>query len=361
MLLQAPVISPARPDIRRQPPSRLAIVRAIPAGSRRARDQRRYLRAVGADPEIAAMRYERRRTVLELARVLARHADWHAMTSWRPRALACAEIGSSRDPSRPLSISAYKAARGVLEERGYLGLVSPGWTSWLSAAALDDASGTSAVFVLTVPRRKPVLTPAAAPPVNRPLADFRRKSGTGPRTREEKAGTANTASDRAARGLPHVPRMAGPWPTWRAPETRSEGLAAAGVVRNHARLLGRLSSEHWRSIARRFTAAGYSPGDLLHALDHGPDGRQHGWSADVRSVAGWARWRLSLWLDPQGHPVAPPSAARFAERERTRVEQAARRAERLRATERRADPAPYAAQVRADLQAMRQRTGDGRR
>ena len=39
------------------------------------------------------------------------------MTAWRPRELACDEIGSSGDPLKPLSISAYKRARQVLEEQ----------------------------------------------------------------------------------------------------------------------------------------------------------------------------------------------------------------------------------------------------
>src|ERR1700759_3981630 len=73
--------------------SRLAIIRAIPAGSRRARSQRAYVRAVLADPVIAALRADAQRAVLELARILARHADWGTMTSWRPRDRACAEIG----------------------------------------------------------------------------------------------------------------------------------------------------------------------------------------------------------------------------------------------------------------------------
>ena len=137
-----------------QSPSRLAIVQAIPAGSKRARNQRGYLRAVLADPVIAAMRADARRSVLELARILARHADWRTLTSWRPRALACAEIGSPRDPSRPLSVTAYRAARRVLEERGFLGLVAQGWTPMLRAAALAEGGGTSAVFVLCVPRKR---------------------------------------------------------------------------------------------------------------------------------------------------------------------------------------------------------------
>ena len=141
---------------------------------------------------IAALRADRRRAVLELARILARHADWRTMTSWRPRERACAEIGSSRDPSKPLSISAYKAARRVLEDRGFLGLVAQGWTSALRAGALDDGTGTSAVFVLTVPRRKQRLRSAGEPSrVNRPLTGSRREPGTAPRAREARAEVKN--------------------------------------------------------------------------------------------------------------------------------------------------------------------------
>jgi hypothetical protein len=332
----------------RAAPTRLQIVQAIPAGSRRARSQRAYLRALIADPELGQLRADARHSVMELARVWARHADWHAMTAWRPRALACAEIGSPRDPARPLSVTAYKAARKWLEGHGYAGLVSQGWTSMLSAAALDDGTGTSAVFVLTVPRRRPALAPPAeSSPVNRPLACSRRELVKPVHAREARAGTAN--EDRASRGLPHVPHPADPWPTWRAPENRSDGRAAAEVIRSRARLLARLSPEHWRSLARRFTAAGWSPGDVLHALDHEPGGRRHGWSAEVRSVAGWARWRLSLWLDPQGDPLPAPSQRRAAERERVQAEQAARAAERLRTAERVVDVAAHAAAARAML------------
>jgi hypothetical protein len=49
--------------------SRLAIVQAIRPGSKRARGQRAYLRAVVADPVIASLRADRRRAVLELARI----------------------------------------------------------------------------------------------------------------------------------------------------------------------------------------------------------------------------------------------------------------------------------------------------
>ena len=183
------------------PPSRLAIVQAIRPGSKRARSQRAYLRAVVSDPVIAELRADRRRAVLELARILARHADWRTMTSWRPRERACAEIGSSRDPSKPLSISAYSGPACVLEERGFLGLVAQGWTSALRAGALDDGTGTSAVFVLTIPGRKQrIRSDGESPRVNGPLTGFRRKPGIAlPRARPEPRSRAETRRSRARR------------------------------------------------------------------------------------------------------------------------------------------------------------------
>src|ERR1017187_879695 len=171
MLAHASVVLPARQDARPgQPPGRLQIVRAIPPGSRRARSQRAYLTALAADPQLAELRADARRTVMECARIWARHADWHTMTAWRPRAKVCAEVGSSRNPDVPLSVTAYKTARRWLEDRGWLGLVSQGWTSALRAVALDDGTSVSAVFVLAIPRRKPRLpAPDEVAPVNRPL------------------------------------------------------------------------------------------------------------------------------------------------------------------------------------------------
>ena len=312
--------------------SRLAIVKAIRPGSKRARDQRRYLRAVLADPVIAALRADRRRAVLELARILARHANWRDMTSWRPRERACAEIGSSRDPSKPLSISAYKAARRVLEDRGFLGLVAQGWTSALRAAVLDDQTGTSAVFVLTVPRRKQRLpADGESPRVNRPLTGSRREPDIAPRAREARAevkgGNPEVKGEkaRAPRGLPVLP-PAGAAPLAAVPENRTEALAAAQVMQERARLLRRVSAEHLRHLARPFFAAGWSPRDLLHAIDHEPGGRQHGYTSGVRSPAGWIRSRLAAWFGPNGVPL-PSRSQRLAEtRRQVLADQAARRA-----------------------------------
>ena len=184
---------------------------------------------------IAALRADRRRAVLELARILARHASWRDMTTWRPRALACDEIGSSRDPSKPLSISAYKRARQVLEERGFLGLVPQAWTSALRAGALDDGTGTSAVFVLTVPRRKQRLpADGDSPRVNGPVTGSRSEPGKAPRAREAEAKVKGEKA-LATRGQSMLP-PSGASPLGTVPQTRSEALAAAQAMQERARL-----------------------------------------------------------------------------------------------------------------------------
>ena len=299
---------------------------------------------------IAALRADARRTVYELARILIRHADWRTMTVWRPRALICAEIGSPRDPSRPLSVTAYRAARRVLEERGFLGLVARAWTSSLRAGALDDGTGTSAVFVLAIPRRRERLPSAGEPlQVNRALAGSRSEPDIAPRAREANPEVKDEEA-RAPRGQSMLP-PAGAATLAAVPENRTEALAAARAMQERARLLRRISAEHLRHLARPFFAASWSPRDLLHAIDHEPGGRQHGYTSGVRSPAGWIRSRLAAWFGPDGVPL-PSRSQRLAEaRRQVLADQAARRARDANARARAADYPAQAARAREMLRA----------
>ena len=311
------------------------------------------------------MRADRRRAVYELARILIRHADWRTMTVWRPRTLICAEIGSSRDPARPLSVTAYRAARRVLEERGFLGLVARAWTSALRAGALDDGTGTSAVFVLAIPRRREPLPRAGeSSRVNRALAGSRSEPGKVPRAREartevkgEEDPEVKGEKARAPRGQSPLP-PAGAAPLAAVPENRTEALAAAQVMQERARLLRRISAEHLRHLARPFFAAGWSPRDLLHAINHEPGGRQHGYTAGVRSPAGWIPSRLAAWSGPNGVPL-PSRSQRLAEaRRQVLADQATRRA---RDAAEHAAAADYPAQAARAREMLRARLADSRR
>ena len=324
------------------------MAQAIKPGCRRARGQRAYLRAVIGDPVIAALRADRRRAVLELARILARHASWRDMTTWRPRALACEEIGSSRDPSKPLSISAYKRARQVLEERGFIGLVLPAWTSSLRAGALDDGTGTSAVFVLTVPRRKQRLSADGdSPRVNGPVTGSRSEPGKAPRAHEAETKVKGEKA-RAPRGQSMLP-PSGASPLGAVPQNRSEALVAAQAMQERARLYQRLSAEHMRSLCRPFFAAGWLPRDVLHAVDHSPAGRRHCFTAAVRSPGGWIRARLAEWLGPDGVPLLSRSQRAAEARRQVLADQAARRVSDAAARSAAADYPAQAARARKML------------
>ena len=147
-----------------------------------------------------------------------------------------------------------------------------------------------------------------------------------------------------------------PRPGWAplaaVPQNRSEALAAAQAMQERARLLRRMSAEHLRHLARPFFAAGWTPADLLHAIDHDARGRQHGYSAGVRSPAGWIRSRLAAWLGPDGAPLPSRSQLRAAAAAARRAEAAAwRQAQAELAAGRSADYAGHAARARAMLAA----------
>jgi len=338
--------------------SRLTIARAVRPGCRRARSQRSWLRAVARDDVIAALRADKRSSVMEFARIHARWANWSTLTSWRPRARVCKEIGSPRDRSKPLSVSAYKAARRVLEDRGFLGLVQAAWTSSLRAGALDDGGNTSAVFVLTVPGRRRRRRRDQASELNRPVSPSCNE-GDKPShacARETREGPVdNPRETPAAIPQPTLPAP-GTWPLASIPRTSAEMLAAAQALAGRAPVLRRISPAYLRYLCRPFFAAGFSGRDVIEALNHDVTGRPYRWTGDVRHVPGWFRSRLAPWMAPDGSVRPSASQQRAAEAARVRAEQAARRAQDAAVRAAAASPervAVHASRVREALLAAR--------
>ncbi|HEY3958703.1 MAG TPA: hypothetical protein VGM53_35525 [Streptosporangiaceae bacterium] len=325
-----------------RPPGRAAIALAVPGGSRRPPRtpgfQPAYLAALAKDPRLAALRGDFRHNVMELARIYAEHACWADMTTWRPREDILAEIGSPRDRSRPLSVTAYRAARRWLQEHGYLGLVCPGWTSSLRAGALDDADQLCPVYVLAIPRvpkTRHIPPPRLeSPPVNRALTTPACGVVKAPaHARGQTWGQPGHDHDgpRSARTDPQPANPAGGTKT----QKRTESQAAAAVILTQSGPLRPLTAEHVAAVIRPWTAAGWTPGDVLWALRHLPPDhagrcRPYGYTAGIRHPAAWLAWRLARWASPDGTPLAAPSRRDAAERARVLADQAARRAERTR-------------------------------
>lgn len=305
-------------------PGRAEIARAIPSGSRRLRSrsiERQYLDALTAWPDLAELRADARRNVLEFAKWLARSASYADGTTWHSREYRCQLAGAC--------VSTWKAVRRRLEAWGFLGTVRAGTAQRFSrpmALADPDAPGEAAVYVLCVPRA----TPAA--PSNRIT-----RPPTGSRSEL-------------------VPRPARARPGRAGPASRPGSLPAVVALERLGARQG--ISDGWRGhLAGPFAAAGWTAADVAHAVDYGPSGAQHRFSAGVRHPTGWLRWRLAQWLGPAGDGVPwgrrPPVPSRSqqlqASRDAARAEREQLRADLARAQAARVPPAGPAARIRAAM------------
>lgn len=118
----------------------------------------------------------------------------------------------------------------------------------------------------------------------------------------------------------------GGWSLCRAPRTKGERLAAAEALRRQCRAtLGQGSTRALASALGEWFAAGWTPADVLRALDCRPDdGGVWTFTTEIRSVVSWVRFRLSYWRDSGGLPRRSVSQVTDAERERLRLAAAAR-------------------------------------
>jgi hypothetical protein len=280
-----------------RPLTRAEIAQAVPQGSRRARGQHEALRDGLACPELAGVRADFREHLTAWWRLHVTHASWGgpgkdpAATTRPTRARVC-QLGG-------MSESTYKACRRWWEARGRVAIVRPGCTPDLRPMALSGADdrNDAQVYVLCVPRRAcPARPPASSPALTRPLAESCQDSARFPAREAAQQGSDNPGKT----GAPRSP------------------VLARGM-------LAEVTDGWWAHLTAPFAA--WSAFDVVHAVDHAPDGRQHRQRlANVRHPAGWLRWRLSLWLNPDG--TARPSPGQLAREaaERRRAESAARRA-----------------------------------
>jgi hypothetical protein len=290
------------------------------------------------DPEFGQLRSDRRGNWAEVVRVLARYADWKDRTTRPTWARVADQAGVSRRT----------VARAIewLHARGYLGTVETGSTPLFRIGVLYGLTAAgeqnrAAEYVLCTPGRSAARRPIRQRPT-RPSSVSQRETGTpsgsrkGPRTTPAREERSENPSARH-------------WPATRRPATRGEALAAAKTLRRRNQVLRRLTARHLRSLARRYWAAGWTPADVLYAMEHLPDGRQHPHTHRVRHVAGWLRYRLACWHIPGGGLHRTPGQLATDHARRIRAEQAQRAAELAAAQAARADAAAHAAAVRSRL------------
>lgn len=140
------------------------------------------------------------------------------------------------------------------------------------------------------------------------------------------------------------------WPLSTTPKRKRERHQAAAAMQEAAKASGWLADASPAAVAsacRPFWQAGWTPADVMHAIEWRPDGP---WRYDSRpaDVPGWLRYRLSYWVRSDGRPRASRSQRSRAERAAAAAARETARAERERAEverQRRRSEGPSAAQV----------------
>jgi hypothetical protein len=201
-----------------------------------------------------------------------------------------------------------------LERRGLLDVLEPGTTPDYRPALLALGTGNLArEWRLTIPAVHGTCTP----PVD---LDLERTSNAVGRARETSETACRSAADSPPPPSPPV-RQSAHWPSGQTPQRRRERLAAAESLRRDLPVLQRMSARAVRSAVRPHFAAGWTPADVRHALDHHPDGWPHIRTTEVYSPAAWLAYRLSLWRSADGAVLPPHSAqlATLAERHRAEL------------------------------------------
>ena len=212
---------------------------------------------------------------MAVAWVLARSADWQSLTS-RPTWQRLMDIAGLRRST----VAKYLR---LLRDAGLLGIVESGTTPQFRSFLHRLEGNRAAVYVLCVP--------APASPV-------------------EETRTPTSSPKESLNTPPH------------AREDTGEHLAPTREVQRQAPVLSEISDRYLRSVLRPYWDAGWTVSDVLHCLDHTPDGSLWPHTDRIRHVPGWVRYRLAAWAG-----LASPSQQRAAWHEVLLAEQAARRAE----------------------------------
>ncbi|MEV0307816.1 hypothetical protein [Nonomuraea fuscirosea] len=304
-------------------PSRALIAAAVPRGRRRASSQKAFLLALRESPAVLDLRYDGYGNLLRVAQVIAWAADWKTMCS-RPTIAGIVERTG-------LSKATVKRWVRWLREHGWLGVVEQGSTvrfrKGTSAGLDDDGLGNrAALWVICVPRNiTPVptlegasdqaITVSEPPSVSLPERDKRDPT----RTRE------------APQGARRGPRISPTWGLNESPRTKRDRLATCERLRQESGVLRRMTAWYLRWLLKAFLLAGWTAGDVLHALDVRSDGSgwTYTWSSadELRHIPGWVRNRLDAWMGGDGQVLMSRSqrvaaaAQEVEEQRRRRVEE----------------------------------------
>jgi hypothetical protein len=343
----------------------IATVNWLTGGAVSARSQRAWMRAIEAHPFLAGRRSDAYRNLLAVARVImwcgkrspVNPAIW---TSIPTRARIMAKTG--------LSETTAKKWVKWLREHGFLATVTEGSTprfrSTTHGGLVDDGAGNlGAEWALTAPladagfpqRSEDDHTPVdqAVSPEPEPISGDQKRPPAGSLSSEREPATdppvVRRREDRTASNESED-ATAWTWPLSATPGTKIDMLQAAQALRTRSAILRKVSAKHLRSLLRKHFRAGWTPNDVLHGLDHRPDGSAWTFTEPPRWLPGWIRHRLAPWHTADGAIAPSLSQQAAARRQAAATARAATAAEREQQLAKRVDAsAGPAAAARAAL------------
>lgn len=317
-----------------------AIAAAIPQGRTRARRVSAWRDEALSHPRTATMTARSWRSWRAVVHAISNAIDPATMTttfSWTSLAHAIDQA----DPQAATSRRSVARYLRMLHEAQLLGTVASGRCGrW---APKDNAGENDrAVYVLLItPHLAVVSEPVdrfGTPPLEQvgehPRTHAREALALGEHPTEPLRGPQTPAAQARPSPLP-AHRQPPAWPAGLTPSSKDSMLAASRALRHQLPPLRRISDRHVRSILRPFFLAGWTPADVVTAVDHFPvsDGWTpwpHDGAHGVTNVGAWFKHRLAAWRDATGTVRPSPSQrsrrrqAEAAARARARREQEAR-------------------------------------
>lgn len=335
--------SERRPDV---------VFSAVPQGSQRAARGSQWLESVRQHPEVVTMRADGRRNLLRTAAALLSGVRPSTMTTSPGWDYLLGQLnGSAR---RTLGRHLLR-----LRKLGLLGVVASGrtavWTPKNSGQLINERS----VYVLCVPRTLRSVDISGTPTVNGLRSNPQHAREQSEQTSYGPASPAENLSGSALEGAAASPQRNRPehvcslhatiaQATKRA--TRHAEKVAIGELLEHVPALRKARAAFLAWVCRPFFVAGWTPADVLHAIDHRPDDARipHDGANGISDIARWVEHRLTVWNSPAG-PLRSKS-------QRIDAEAIQRRAElRASAERRRREQAERAAGVYTPVMSWRDR------
>lgn len=275
------------------------------------------------------------RNLTTVAQALVRHACWSTSCT---TSLTWERIGQIAGVSR----SVVKRSLRLFWQRGYIARVAPGRSAKAKIAAGwsgDDARENDApVYMLTLPQRP---TSSFGPPPTTSgslIRTTRAREGNAPNRAAARPSHLSVVAASGHRATPPAASPTGPlWPSYARATRKDERVQACREMQARVPRLRALSDRYLASLTRDFMLAGWTLRDVLHALDHLPDGRAQGFISDGQWVpypgadripddrlAHWVTFRLNHWRTQDGSPTESLSAKRERQYQAEETRRAAR-------------------------------------